>query len=45
MYVSVAHLGSAKKMWNHIVVLCEGIVEVKENKRQILVSLYEAFMA
>ena len=32
-------------MWDHIEVLCEGTEEVRENKKQILVTQYEAFMA
>lgn len=32
-------------MWDHIKVLCEGTEEVRNNKKQILVSQYEAFMA
>ena len=32
-------------MWDHIEILCEGTEEVKENRRQILVTQYEAFMA
>ncbi|KAK1377988.1 CCHC-type domain-containing protein [Heracleum sosnowskyi] len=35
----------AKDMWNKIELLCEGIEEVKDNQRKILISQYEAFMA
>ncbi|KAK1355317.1 CCHC-type domain-containing protein [Heracleum sosnowskyi] len=44
MYGTVAHCTSAKKMWDLIEVLCEGTPEVRKNKKQILVSQYEAFM-
>ncbi|KAK1365156.1 hypothetical protein POM88_040717 [Heracleum sosnowskyi] len=45
MYGTVAHCTSAKKMWDLIEVLCEGTTKVRKNKKQILVSQYEAFMA
>ncbi|KAK1388300.1 hypothetical protein POM88_016478 [Heracleum sosnowskyi] len=45
MYGTVAHCSSAKKMWDLIEVLCEGTPEVRKNKKQILVSQSEAFMA
>ena len=45
MYYAVAHYDSAKEMWDHIEVLCEGMLEVRENKKHILISQYEAFMA
>ncbi|KAK1378931.1 hypothetical protein POM88_025675 [Heracleum sosnowskyi] len=45
MYGTVAHCSSTKKMWDLIEVLCEGTPEVRKNKKQILVSQYEAFMA
>ena len=32
-------------MWDHIEILCEGTEEVRENRRQIMVTQYEAFMA
>lgn len=45
MFGNIIIFESARRMWDHIEVLCEGIEEVRENKRQILVSQYEAFMA
>ena len=45
MFANIASCTSAKEMWDHIEVLCEGTEEVRENKKQILVTQYEAFMA
>ena len=38
MFANIASCQSAKEMWDHIEVLCEGTEEVKENKKQILVT-------
>ena len=45
MFGNIASYKTAKEMWENIEILCEGTEEVRENKRQILVSQYEAFMA
>lgn len=45
IFGNIAVYGIAKEMWDHIEVLCEGTEEVRENKKQILLSQYEAFMA
>ncbi|MQL70093.1 hypothetical protein Taro_002403 [Colocasia esculenta] len=39
----VSSCSSAKKIWNHLMVIYEGTSEVKETKANILVSEYEAF--
>ena len=44
MFGNIASYKTAKEMWENIEILCEGTEEVRENKRQILVSQYEAFM-
>ena len=45
MFRNIASYKTTKEMWENIEILCEGTEEVRENKRQILVSQYEAFMA
>ena len=38
MFANIASCTSAKEMWDHIEVLCEGTEEVRKNKKQILVT-------
>ena len=45
IFSNIVAFNTAKGVRNHIEVLCEGTEEVKENKKHILVSQYEAFMA
>lgn len=45
MFVNIAAYTTAKEVWENIEILCEDTEEVGDNKKQILVSQYEAFMA
>ena len=45
MYNNIVNCTSGKQICKTIEILCEGSTKVKDNKKQILVSQYEGFMA
>ncbi|KAL8097520.1 hypothetical protein AgCh_030590 [Apium graveolens] len=45
MYNNIVKCDTAKKIWEKIEILCEGIEEVRSNQRRILILQYEGFMA